>query len=74
MSNKAKKEYLLEVRKRYFSASKSEKSIILQEFCKICKYNRKYAIRLINKKESKTFKRKKPGRSSKYERPEIVKS
>ena len=73
MSNKAKKEYLLEVKKRYFSACKSEKSIILKEFCTVCKYNRKYAIRLINKKVSKTNKKKKPGRPSKYNKPEIVK-
>ena len=72
MSNKAKKEYLLEIRKRYFSASKSEKSAILQEFCTICNYNRKYAIRLINKKLSGVDKPKKPGRPSKYNNPSIL--
>jgi hypothetical protein len=34
MSNKAKREYLIEIRKRYFSSTKSEKQIILDEFCK----------------------------------------
>ncbi len=33
---------------RYHSASKKEKSIILDEFCKNTKYHRKYAIRLLN--------------------------
>ena len=37
MSNKDNKEYLLEIRKHYFSASKAEKSAILQfsDFLKI---------------------------------------
>ena len=72
MSNKAKKEYLVEIKKRYFSASKDEKKIILEEFCKVCKYNRKYAIRLLNKKDSKNVKKKRPGRPSKYNRPAII--
>ena len=58
MSNTAKKEYLIEIKKRYFSASRNEKSSILQEFCNVCNYNRKYAIRLINNKYSDKHKRK----------------
>ena len=64
MSNSAKKEYLVEVRKRYFTATKKEKSLILDEVCVICGFNRKYAIRVISKKESKTNKKK--GRTKKY--------
>lgn len=72
MSNKAKKEYLLEIRKRYFSSSKAEKKIILDEFCKVCGYNRKYAIRLINSNQNKNDKLKKPGRPKKYNHPDIL--
>ncbi len=64
MSNSAKKEYLQEIRKRYFLASRSDKSIILDEFCTVCGLNRKYAIRLIWKKESSV--NRKIGRHKKY--------
>ncbi len=49
MSSKAKYEYLLQIRERYRRASKKEKKVILDEFCKVCGYNRKYAITLLNK-------------------------
>jgi len=64
MSNSGKKEYLIEIRKRYFLATKPERSIILDEFCTVCGFNRKYAIRLIYKKEVVYTKRK--GRPKKY--------
>jgi hypothetical protein len=48
MSNKAKSEYLLEIKKRYFSSTKLEKQTILDEFCKVCSYNRKYAGLVFN--------------------------
>jgi len=64
MSNSAKKEYVQEIRKRYFLSSRKEKSAILDEFCTVCGLNRKYAIRLIRKKETILFRRK--GRHKKY--------
>jgi len=60
MSNSAKKEYLFEIRKRYYLAGKSEKSLILDEFCTVCKFNRKYAIRVLAKKPINS--KKKTGR------------
>lgn len=36
------------IHERYGKASKEEKTKILEEFLKTCKYNRKYAIRLLN--------------------------
>jgi hypothetical protein len=51
MSQKAKSEYLREIKPRYKGASKLEKENILDEFCLTCGYNRKYAIRLLNKKD-----------------------
>jgi hypothetical protein len=70
MSNSAKNEYLLEIRKRYSSASKTEKSLILDEFCTVCGYNRKYAIRLIRTREQSQYKRK--GRPNKYYNSAII--
>lgn len=64
MSNSSKQEYLQEIKERYFSASKTEKSLILNEFCRVCNYNRKYAVRLISKKQLKHNRRK--GRPRKY--------
>jgi hypothetical protein len=70
MSNSSKKEYLQEIKKRYFSSSKTEKSIILDEFCRVCNYNRKYAIRLIYKKQQEQNLR--AGRPNKYYRRAII--
>lgn len=73
MSEQARKEYLSEIKERYKSASKTEKKQILDEFCSICKYNRKYAIRLLNKKVTKeAAKRKRSGRPREYNRPVIM--
>jgi len=52
MSNRAKKEYLDAICERYRWSSKKEKRAILDEFCQICGYNRKYAIRLLHKRLS----------------------
>lgn len=74
MSKKSKNEYLIEVRKRYFKVNKEEKQKILDEFCKVCGYNRKYAIRLINKRSlnTKEKKRHKPGPKPRYNSPGIL--
>lgn len=70
MSNSAKKEYLNEIRSRYFLANKTEKSLILDELCTVCKFNRKYAIRVLNKKP--TGYRKKNGRPKIYHPQAII--
>lgn len=49
MNMKEKRAYLDEIHARYRSASKESRFYILNEFCKICNYNRKYAIRLLSK-------------------------
>ena len=64
MSSSAKKEYLQAIRKRYFTSSKKEKTQILDELCRNCGFNRKYAIRLIYKKEIVCY--HKTGRPKKY--------
>ena len=70
MSNSSKKEYLNEIRKRYFTATKTEKSLILDELCAVCNYNRKYAIRVIAKKQTESNNKK--GRPKKYHSQAIL--
>lgn len=48
MSHELKREYLSTVRERYKNSSRSKKSLILDEFCHVCKYARKYAIAILN--------------------------
>lgn len=48
MSQKSKWEYLKAIYARYRKASKELRTQILNEFCQVCGYNRKYAIRLLN--------------------------
>lgn len=48
MSGKSKWDYLKAIYIRYRKASKALRSRILDEFCQVCRYNRKYAIRLLN--------------------------
>ena len=48
MSTTSKYEYLAAIRARYHHASKRDKTLMLDEFCRICGYHRKYAIRLLN--------------------------
>ena len=73
MSPHSKKEYLAKIRDRYKDASKKEKKLILDEFCKVCSYNRKYAIRLINSKSSAEKSPAKRGRKKHYTDPMIKK-
>lgn len=76
MSQKAKEEYLREIKPRYKRADKIEKQNILDEFCLTCGYNRKYAIRLLNKKDQEINKpqkkKKKLGRPRSYSDPVII--
>lgn len=48
MSQKSKWEYLKAIYARYRKASKELRALILNEFCQVCGYHRKYAIRLLN--------------------------
>ena len=48
-----KMEYLKTIYRRYRKSSRQEKKQILNEFCKVCNYNRKYAIWLLNKPPGK---------------------
>src|SRR5512135_2793872 len=46
---RSKRDYLEAISSRYQRAGRNAKTIILDEFCKNCGYNRKYAIRLLRK-------------------------
>jgi len=48
MSTTTKYELLEAIRSRYLTASRQLKKQLLDEFCSLCGYNRKYAIRLLN--------------------------
>lgn len=73
MSPRSKKEYAEAVHKRYKHASRSEKKVILDEFCATTGYHRKYAIILLKgfKRFSKPV-RKKRGRKARYRKDEII--
>jgi hypothetical protein len=48
MGRKSKWEYLKAIYQRYHQAEKTLRGQILDEFCQVCGYHRKYAIRLLN--------------------------
>jgi hypothetical protein len=48
MSGKSRWDYLKAIYVRYKKVSKPLRARILDEFCQVCHYNRKYAIRLLN--------------------------
>jgi hypothetical protein len=66
MSQNEKKAYYQAIKDRYRNATKQEKSNILKEFCTVCEYNRKYAIRLLNKSNINYVYKKSAGPKPKY--------
>lgn len=63
----SRREYLEAIRNRYRKACRKEKTVILNEFCANCGYNRKYAIRLLRKK-SPPLPNRKPGPAYRYDK------
>lgn len=49
MDMHSRRELTTIVARRYFGANKKDKSVILDEFCSNCAYERKYAIKLLKK-------------------------
>jgi hypothetical protein len=64
MNGRSKWEYFKAIYTRYHKAPQTLKRIILNEFCQVCRYNRKYAIRKLNgplpEKPAKAPRRKRP--------------
>ena len=67
MSKRSKAEYLKEIRQRYQESDKEGRQKILDEFCRVCKYNRKYAISLLNGKRVRRKRKRPVGRPRRYE-------
>jgi hypothetical protein len=65
MGAKSKKEYLLAIWDRYQRVGRQFKSKILDEFCSVCGYARKYAIGLLSRKPRP--RRKRPGPRRRYD-------
>ena len=53
MNKKEKQAYLAKIHVRYNESGKVTRSAILDEFCTVCNYNRKYAIRLLQKPQKR---------------------
>lgn len=71
---RSKQDYLATIRTRYQQAGKKAKTLILDEFCATCGYNRKYAIRLLSKARQKGSRRggKQPGPKTIYRDEKLV--
>jgi hypothetical protein len=66
MSHQLKFEYLIAIRERYKNSGRSKKSLILDEFCHVCGYARKYAIAILNGR-IEPLERRPRGRHVKYD-------
>lgn len=64
MVSGSKREYLEAILERYARATRGQKHRILDEFCKVCEYHRKHAIRLL--RANRLGRRRPPGRPSRY--------
>jgi hypothetical protein len=73
MARQSKREYLRSIYKRYRTGERSEKTAMLEEFCKVCGYNRKYAIWLLSRPLSKAggVRRRPTSRSATYKKASI---
>jgi hypothetical protein len=71
MSKNERQAYLKAIRSRYRRAGKKAKTTILDEFCAVCGYHRKYAIRLLGK-DSRPRKRRRPGCRPIYASQELL--
>lgn len=72
LNMKFKKTYTSQIRSRYLSADKVSKAKILDEYCNVCHYNRKHAIRTLNTDETHHTKLPRKGPKPKYPEGEIL--
>jgi hypothetical protein len=74
MGINSKHEYLQAILERYHQATKKQKHKILDEFCAVCEYNRKYAIQLLNGRRTRLHQLQKQhrGRPKKYTDPILL--
>jgi hypothetical protein len=64
MVQQSKREYVAAVMGRYRQVGRQYKKRILDELCAVCRFHRKHAIRLLNRRTAKP--KRKPGRPSNY--------
>ena len=70
MGGNSRQEYLAAILERYHQSTRKEKGLILQEFCAVCGYHHKHAIRLLNRRQKRP--RRRPGRKPVYYSPELL--
>ena len=70
MSKISKREYLIEVKKKYWKAGKKRKSQLLDDVCCFTKYHRKYVLNLLNNPLPRKWKRYRK-RTKYYDQPVI---
>jgi len=68
MTPMSRREYLRAIHARYRRSDPQQRGRILDEFCRICGYNRKYAIRLLNQPHPAAAPRLRRRRAPCYER------
>ena len=66
MSPVSRTEYVQAILSRYQQATRAQKSRILDEFCRVCGYHRKAALRKLRRARQPAEARRKPGRPSRY--------
>jgi transposase InsO family protein len=71
MSLEAKAQYLGRIYERYQRAGRQHKSKILDEFCEVCGYHRKAALRLLNRPRAQAP-GKRPGRRPVYDAKKLL--
>lgn len=73
MARQSKREYLRSIYERYRHGGRLEKTAMLEEFCQVCGYNRKYAIWLLSRPLPKPPARKRVSvRSATYSKASIA--
>lgn len=74
MNKMSKREYLIELRKKYHRVPKAVKTQLLNDFCQFTRYHRQYALALLNKPLARLWKRYDNStrvRTKKYNQPVI---
>lgn len=72
MARQSKREYLRSIHERYRRGGRAEKTAMLEEFCKVCGYNRKYAIWLLNRPLKPKVVRRRVSRSATYSKASVA--
>ena len=79
MTKQSNKEYIDEMRQHYRAASKTEQTRLLDEIMSVCRWNRKYLIRVLNKHPAPRYPtalyggvQKHSGRPTVYHTPDIL--